>query len=183
MRESYSKSCAYVACLQIREIEAENVDMVGGSVRKENGQWNLNCYQFLTKNYSLKVVPGYHVSTKESCLVCDLIQGPFLARTEIFQRLQFESVLDFFLQAKVEAKLTLLNCPDIMSNVILPEKISKVQSLPIAQKYEFYHLQLWNGQKFEFDSKDLNTSCEKYPGEILSPVCIQVQLCSTEQSH
>ena len=71
-----------------------------------DGHWNLNCHQFGFKNYSLNVIPGYYHSTKEDCLVCDMVQGPFLARSALFQTFKFDEDitksqlvgLDFFLR-------------------------------------------------------------------------------------
>lgn len=111
-----------------------------------------------------------------------MVQGPFLARTELFQRLRFDEnllsaevlFLDFFIQAKFDAKLTLFNCPDIMSNVIELSNVSKSLLLPFAQKYELYYFHLWNNQIMEFNAKELQLFCDKFPGEVLSPACLTV---------
>lgn len=159
------------------------MDLIGGAVRQLNGHWSLNCYQFVAKNYTLKINHGYHISTKDDCLVCDMLHGPFLARSEIFQRLRFDEnllssellFLDFFIQAKFDAKMTLFNCPDIMTNVIEMSNISKSLVLPFAQKYEFYYFQFWNNQVMEFNNKELQLFCDKFPGEVLSPACLRVR--------
>ena len=102
LRDSISN---FSVLLQIREMEVQNVDIVSGSVRYPNGHWNLNCHQMSYKNYAINIKPGYHRSTADSCLLCDFSQGPFLAKTEILEKFNFDSKLkpniqfiDFFLQ-------------------------------------------------------------------------------------
>ena len=91
---------------QIRVLEIHNVDFVSGSRRTPEGKWHMNCFQSQYKNYSLQIVPGYDRSTHDSCLICDIILGPFLTKTSVVQTLKFEvkfsgsplTSIDFFLK-------------------------------------------------------------------------------------
>ena len=87
------------------------MEIVGGSTRDPaDGHWNLNCQQFDFRNYSLNVIPGYYHSTNENCLVCDMVQGPFLLRSALLQNLKFDEEiiksqlvsLDFFLRVNID---------------------------------------------------------------------------------
>ena len=70
--------------------------------------------------------------------------------------------------------MTLLNCPDVMSNVIEEPLLSKWEILSFAQKHGIYNINLWNGQHFQYGRSEMKTSCEKYPDLGLSPTCIEV---------
>ena len=70
--------------------------------------------------------------------------------------------------------MTLLNCPDVMSNVIEEPLLSKWEILSFAQKHSIYNINLWNGQHFQYGRSEMKTSCEKYPDLGLSPTCIEV---------
>ena len=70
--------------------------------------------------------------------------------------------------------MVLLNCPDIMSNVIYQKSVSKSEGLAFAQKHDIYSLKLWNGVSFEYNRKEMKTICEKFPDLFLSPACIEV---------
>ena len=91
---------------QIRVLEIHNVDFVSGSRRTPEGKWHMNCFQSQYKNYSLHILSGYDRSTHDSCLICDIILGPFLTKTSIVQTLKFElkfsgsplTSIDFFLK-------------------------------------------------------------------------------------
>ena len=72
-------------------MEVQNVDMISGSTRLPNAKWSLNCYQMQHENYQLKLLDGYRQSTSESCLVCDYVRGPFLAKTKLFKELKFSA--------------------------------------------------------------------------------------------
>ena len=101
------------------------MDMISGSTRLPNAKWSLNCYQMQHENYQLKLLDGYRQSTSESCLVCDYVQGPFLAKTKLFKELKFHAkiqnqdalFLDLFWRFKYKYSYHLLTCPDIMSNI------------------------------------------------------------------
>ena len=89
-------------------MESHNVDFISGSQRTPDGRWHINCYQSEYKNYSLKLTSGYHRSTMDSCLVCDVSLGPILTKISVLQTLKFEpkfsgsplTSIDFFLKVR-----------------------------------------------------------------------------------
>lgn len=66
---------------------------VGASSRNLTGHWSNNCYRLQLKNYTLEYKQGYHRSFNE-CLVCDHLDGSFLAKTSILKTFKFDSSLD-----------------------------------------------------------------------------------------
>ena len=104
--------------LQIREIEAQNVDLLGGALRYPNGDWNMNCHQFIVRNYTLQLVPNYFHSTKENCILCDYVSGPILVRTVSLKNFAFDETmkhsdivfLDFFFQVILSRNHQILYC-------------------------------------------------------------------------
>ena len=166
-------------------MEVQNVDMISGSTRLPNAKWSLNCYQMQHENYQLKLLNGYRQSTSESCLVCDYVRGPFLAKTKLFKELKFHAkipnqdalILDLFWRFKYKYSYHLLTCPDIMSNIHSedPEKLSKNDFKEVAENYHIYDLQLWNDVNFKYSSQDLEKiECQKSSGIALSPACTEV---------
>ena len=89
-------------------MESHNVDFISGSLRTPDGRWHINCYQSEYKNYSLKLTSGYHRSTMDSCLICDVSLGPILTKISVLQTLKFEpkfsgsplTSIDFFLKVR-----------------------------------------------------------------------------------
>ena len=79
--------------------------------------------------------------------------------------------------------MTLLNCPDVMSNVIEEPLLSKWEILSFAQKHSIYNINLWNGHHFQYGRSEMKTSCEKYPDLGLSPTCIEVSNDNTIVFH
>ena len=78
---------------QIREIEAQNVDLLGGALRYPNGHWDLNCHQFTVRNYTLQLLPNYLHSTREDCILCDHVSGPILVRTVSLKNFAFDETM------------------------------------------------------------------------------------------
>ena len=79
-----------------------------------------------------------------------------------------------FLQAKYAFKGLLLNCPDIMFNVIEDPLIFKDDFTSLAKKFNVYAVNLWSDYNFIYNSTDIQRKCEKTIGLILSPACIEV---------
>jgi len=80
---------------------------VGGSSRNLTGHWTNNCYRLQLKNYTLEYKQGYYQSFNE-CLVCDHLDGSFVAQTPILKAFKLDSSLDhgiykdFFLRLKYQ---------------------------------------------------------------------------------
>ena len=55
--------------------------IAGGSHRNFQGQWDIGCLQVTFKNWTAFFRGGYYRSFTE-CVVCDVLSGPFMAKTE-----------------------------------------------------------------------------------------------------
>lgn len=62
---------------------SENQDTIiaGGSHRNLQGKWNIGCLQLMFRNWTAYFRGGYYRSF-DDCIVCDVLSGPFLAKTE-----------------------------------------------------------------------------------------------------
>ena len=78
------------------------------------------------------------------------------------------------MQAKYAFKGLLLNCPDVMFNVIEDPLIFKDDFTSLAKKFNVYAVNLWSDYNFIYNSTDIQRKCEKTIGLILSPACIEV---------
>ena len=66
-----------------------------------------------------------------------------------------------FLQAKYAFKGLLLNCPDIMFNVIEDPLIFKDDFKSLAKKFNVYAVNLWSDYNFIYNTTDIQRKCEK----------------------
>lgn len=55
--------------------------IVGGSHRNLRGEWDIGCLQVTFRNWTAFFRGGYYHSFTE-CVVCDVLSGPFVAKTE-----------------------------------------------------------------------------------------------------
>ena len=123
---------------------------VGNAISNvSNGYWSHGCLQTRLRSYVLKYERGYHKSA-HSCMKCDALEGPFLAKTGILKKVKFREALhygyyeDWFLriQGHIEMSFsrenernrggnrkknarksmgTLHSCPDVISDIIMTE--------------------------------------------------------------
>ena len=62
---------------------SDNNDAIiaGGSHRNLRGEWDIGCLQVTFRNWTVFFRGGYYHSFTE-CIVCDVLSGPFVAKTE-----------------------------------------------------------------------------------------------------
>lgn len=112
----------------------------------ENGVFADNCGQILISNWTLNVQAGY-VASKNSCLKCDYLDGPFLARVETLYQQKIESVASsIFMSPESMHPLSIFMKPYMM-----PVKINqteapntaglKVEGAKIASKIQYKQTQ------------------------------------------
>ena len=164
---------------QIRVVsQIPNVGVAGGSYRNFSGHWKAGCVQTTMKNYVLQYQEGYYHSRNE-CMVCDYLQGPFVAKTKL---LKFDESLpndvifeDWFLRLTSEDENLIMACPDAMYFTADYSSFSKRTSKnvwkPLAKKWELNRVLLPEGVKHSFSCKDIGFQC-KAKSELL-PVCCQ----------
>lgn len=164
----------------IRQIDSLKLDFVGSAYRNLQGHWSMNCHQMTIKNFSLVYQTGYHAS-KEECVFCDDVTGPFVARTEFLKGQAFDENLaedilfhDFFIGHKLR-KSKMAVCPDSMFYVDYTERRKHVQSkwLPVAKKYRLLNILLPNNEKLKFGCQELELECKMVKGTALSPCCLK----------
>ena len=105
---------------QIRMISTtKHVGIAGGSFRNLTGHWRVGCRQTNIFNYVLQYEEGYHYS-RHSCMFCDDLEGPFVARTDLLKSFKFsekysKEILfeELFLRVSRAGNL-IMNCPDAM---------------------------------------------------------------------
>ena len=69
-----------------------NIEVIGGAVKNiNNGYWDMGCYQMAHRNYVLVYKSGYRHS-KNSCVFCHDITGPFIAKTSLMKNYNFSGV-------------------------------------------------------------------------------------------
>lgn len=61
--------------------ENQGTIIAGGSYRNLQGKWNIGCLQAMFTNWTVYFRGGYYRSF-DDCIVCDVLSGPFLAKTE-----------------------------------------------------------------------------------------------------
>ena len=163
---------------QIRVVsQIPNVGVVGGSYRNFSGHWKAGCVQTTLKNYVLEYQEGYYHS-KNECMFCDYLQGPFVAKTKL---LKFDESLpnevifeDWFLRV-VEHGNLIMSCPDAMYFTTDYSSYSKRTDnnvwKPLAKKWELNRVFLPQGVKHSFSCKDIGFKCDAQSA--LLPVCCQ----------
>ena len=63
--------------------------IAGGSYRNLQGQWDIGCLQVTFRNWTAFFRGGYYSSFSE-CVVCDVLSGPFVAKTEELRRVKID---------------------------------------------------------------------------------------------
>ena len=66
--------------------ENRNVMIAGGSQKNQRGEWENSCRQVQFRNWTAYFEDGYHYSFND-CIRCDVLLGPFVAKTKELQDL------------------------------------------------------------------------------------------------
>ena len=61
--------------------ETQDTIIAGGSHKNLRGEWDKDCLQVMFKNWTAHFRGGYYHSFND-CIVCDVIPGPFMAKTK-----------------------------------------------------------------------------------------------------
>jgi len=159
----------------IREIEILGYDVVGGATRDTERKWKIGCYQSGLRNYTLVYHQGYDESIHE-CVLCDMIEGPFVMKTKRIQNLKFDNTLpdhvvfeDMFLRLGLERSLV---CPDSMFhiiNTIYPSDTSYWTSF--AKKWELHKIKFVPGLEIRIPCTQ-PYKCNKGKYFLASPCCV-----------
>ncbi|XP_067936486.1 uncharacterized protein [Watersipora subatra] len=151
----------------VREINNLDVHVVASAVRGyHSGKWTKGCEQSRLHNYTLEYKQGYEMS-KEECIVCHHVHGPFVTKTEVFKEFPFPSSVSaisgfaIWFHSMVEQKRGLVTCPDSMSFVTdeSREASSKQAWLGLAEALQVETVRLDDGSVMYFDCEEAKTSC------------------------
>ncbi|XP_067947171.1 uncharacterized protein [Watersipora subatra] len=160
----------------VREITNLQATAVAGSYRYMDGQWNYGCQQTMLRNYTLVYKKGYDWSRHE-CMVCDSVQGPFVALTSTLTQhrlpAKMSSVSGFevwFQEAKAHNQLV-VSCPDSMF-FVSQENYDKKESWLDLAKYYQVELIRTPATELRFDCTEANAGCAFSKGEALSHCCL-----------
>jgi len=122
---------------------SDNNDAIiaGGSHRNLRGEWDIGCLQVTFRNWTAFFRGGYYHSFTE-CVVCDVLSGPFVAKTEglrqvgLDKNLAFGVFQDLFWRLKRKhPEKVVVSCPDVMFNIYHRE-IPDDKYTSLAQKWE-----------------------------------------------
>jgi len=168
---------------QIRVIsEIPNVGVAGGSYRNLSGHWKMGCYQSTMKNYVLEYQEGYFYSRNE-CMYCDYVQGPFVARKSMLkfdENLSNEVVFEDLFLSLTTSGTSIMGCPDAMYFTTDYSSYAKRKErklwLAFAKKWVLNRVLLPRGVKHSFSCKDIGFKCiYTLTRSYLWPVCCQEQ--------
>lgn len=168
---------------QIRVVsQIPNVKVAGGAFRNISGHWKAGCVQTKLLNYVLEYQEGYFHS-QNACMFCDYLQGPFLAKAELFkldESLPNEVIFeDWFLRIREDGH-QVMTCPDSMyfaSDYTSYSKSTKRDVwTPLAKKRGINRVLLPQGVKHSFSCDEIGVTC-KATHELL-PIC-----CLEEYAH
>lgn len=67
----------------------KEVVIAGGGYRNQRGEWDIGCLQTVFRNWTMHYRGGYYRSFGD-CVVCDHVEGPWLADTEKLKKLRFD---------------------------------------------------------------------------------------------
>ena len=165
---------------QIRVVsQTPNVAVVGGAYRNLSGHWKAGCVQTKLKNYVLEYQEGYYHS-KNECMFCDYLQGPFVATTSQFkldENLPDEVVFDDWFLRVVQDGALIMVCPDAMYFTrdyhSYSKRTDKNVWTPLAGKWELNRVVIPEGVKHSFSCQDIGLNCGNHAQSGLLPVCCQ----------
>lgn len=162
----------------VRQLTDTSLDIAGGATRDIKGRWRMGCDQLYLRNFRIQYIPGYY-SSLYSCLLCDVISGPFVIRANKFidafdeslsEEAQFE---DLFINRFLNSKRSWL-CPDSMFYTQESrEDISKNKQVwtKIGKKYQVSEIFLSDG-----DGHILPCNDTQLVKTLLNSPCIQKDL-------
>ncbi|KAK7079930.1 hypothetical protein SK128_005623 [Halocaridina rubra] len=169
----------------VRALDDNNkVNVASGAYRNIHGHWHHGCLQSVAENYELEYFRGYEHS-KNECMYCDDVLGPFVARTEFLKTVDFTEMMtgsvmyrDWFLNVRLTRNLV-MSCPDVMFFVEAEPYLNRTDWYEIANKWSFEHIKSYDGNIYEFTCEDAQISCVnimKTVSSFLVPPCCREQI-------
>ena len=139
-----------------------NVDFIGGATKNiHNGHWDMGCSQMAYRNYILVYKSGYRHS-KNSCVYCHDVNGPFVAKTSILKQYNFTNIYlpeelmfhDLFFNQYKKSNLAI--CPDSMFHTRTSSVTTdRSQWLRFAVKNNVHRIVLPYGKTYTYTCEEL----------------------------
>lgn len=175
----------------VRVLSSHNgTHFVGGSIKNQTGYWFNGCLQTQLRNYTLSFRTGYFHSFS-SCLVCDHLTGPFLAKTASLKKLTFAFnkqrnlrhglYQDLFLRAKQRFSgyqgYPIVSCPDVQFSV-QPKEVKDTELVEFAKKHQIRKIIEADGRVRWFGcrrglSYRTSNRCTVQSGYAVPPCCLE----------
>ncbi|KAK8745864.1 hypothetical protein OTU49_000058 [Cherax quadricarinatus] len=152
---------------------------VGGGLETPSGHWHTGCLTSTYAHYQAGWARG-QLGTADQCLICQGLEGPFLALTAALRHLGWDTKLprqvsqvDLFLRASHTNHMLAAACPK--SLFTLKEELgppSRVALLSLARRHSLYTVDAAGAVRATFSCKEVGTSCAD-TGLALPPCCRQ----------
>lgn len=162
----------------IREVERLKASTAGGSIRDQYGHWRRGCHQMVHQNHTLAMEEGYTESVHE-CLLCDVVEGPFLIRSALIRELKFDEHIhgagmmeDLFLRLQKRRAFSVV-CPDAMFHVRRKDASGQNDDWTMfGRKWDMKRVILSSGQKIDIDCP-IDYKCLFWKGFAVSVCCLE----------
>lgn len=159
------------------------VGVAAGAYRDESGRWRHGCLQKSFTNYHATFIRGYQYSRQE-CMYCDDVLGPFLVPANLLQRLSFGTTLegsllyrDWFTRLGQEGYLYLV-CPDVMFFLDAEPVMTRDDWKEYATKWVLQSISAFDNIEYKFTCTEVHINCgnlrSKINDYLIPPCCSDI---------
>ena len=160
-------------------VEHLGVWAAGGGLLSPSGLWRSGCLTTTYAHYEAIWERG-HLGTAGGCLLCQALEGPFLALTAVMRHLGWDAQLpthaaqlDLFLRAAHSHYMLAASCSGSLFSLSDElESPPRDSLLSLARQHSLYSLQLPQSSRILFSCKEIKANCGD-PGLALPPCCSQ----------
>ncbi|XP_063862820.1 uncharacterized protein LOC135102068 [Scylla paramamosain] len=160
-------------------VEHLGVWAAGGGLLSPSGLWRPGCLTTSYAHYEAAWERG-HLGTAGGCLLCQALEGPFLAVTAALRHFGWDAQLpthaahlDLFLRAAHSRHMLAASCSGSLFSLSGElESPSRDSLLSLARHHSLYSLQLPQSSPVLFSCKEVKAKCGN-PGLALPPCCRQ----------
>ncbi|KAG7171360.1 Fukutin-related protein-like 3, partial [Homarus americanus] len=156
---------------------------VGGGVETPSGRWRTGCLTSSYAHYQASWTRG-RLGIAGECLICQGLEGPFLAMTTALRHLGWDTKLprevlelDLFLRAAHSLNMMAASCPKSLFTIDSElEPPSRPALLSLARHHSVYSLQAAGGVLVTFSCSEVGASCGDT--KLALPPCCRQELAS-----
>ena len=162
----------------------KGVAVAAGSFRDPMGVWNHGCLQSEIKNYYLLYNKGYLYS-KEGCMFCDNVLGPFITKTSLLKSVEFNANLDgdivfydWFLKIQRERK-EVISCLEVMFYTNNTNPVSRRDFRLLAKAWKLQDIKTHENKSYHFTCPEVKINCffirSKIAFFLVPPCCLEAR--------